>query len=99
MTLAVLVALSLISYSPHDIAFNVSAPPPDGPLSHNWIGPVGAYSADFLFQLLGFAAFLLPAAVLILGGRWVRSPSINLQMAPIYGNIPVLPPLPSVLSL
>ena len=27
MILAVLVALSLISYSPHDVAFNVAAPP------------------------------------------------------------------------
>ena len=99
MTLAVLVALSLISYSPHDIAFNVSAPPPDGPLSHNWIGPVGAYSADFLFQLLGFAAFLLPAAVLILGWRWFRSRAINSQMATIYGYMLLLLSLPSLLSL
>jgi DNA segregation ATPase FtsK/SpoIIIE, S-DNA-T family len=99
MTLAVLVALSLISYSPHDIAFNVSAAPPDGPLSHNWIGPVGAYSADFLFQLLGFAAFLVPAAVLILGWRWFRSRAINSQMATIYGYMLLLLSLPSLLSL
>ena len=99
MTLAVLVALSLISYSPHDVAFNVAAPPPDGPLSHNWIGPVGAYSADFLFQLLGFAAFLLPAAVLILGWRWFRSRAITSQMATIYGYMLLLLSLPSLLSL
>jgi DNA segregation ATPase FtsK/SpoIIIE, S-DNA-T family len=99
ITLAVLMALSLISYSPHDVAFNVAAPPPDGPLSHNWIGPVGAYSADFLFQLLGFAAFLLPAAVLILGWRWFRSRAITSQMATIYGYMLLLLSLPSLLSL
>ena len=67
ITMAILVALSLISYNPHDVAFNVAGPPADGPLAHNWIGPVGAFSADGLFQVFGFAAFLLPAGVVVLG--------------------------------
>ena len=29
ITLAVLIALALLSYSPHDTSLNVSAPPPD----------------------------------------------------------------------
>src|SRR6266436_5786010 len=99
MTLAVLVALSLISYSPHDVAFNVSAPPADGPLAHNWIGPVGAYSADLLFQVFGFAAFLLPAAFVILGWRWFRSREINSQLATLFGYVLLLLSLPSLLSL
>jgi len=69
VTLAILMALALISYSPRDAAFNVSAPTLEGGPALNWIGPVGAYSADILFQLLGFAAFLLPAAILVLGWR------------------------------
>src|ERR1700738_1580477 len=97
--LAVLVALSLISYSPHDVAFNVSAPPADGPLAHNWIGPVGAYGADFLFQVFGFAAFLLPVAILILGWKWFRSRAINSQLATIFGYMLLLLSLPSLLSL
>ena len=99
MILAVLVALSLISYSPHDVAFNVSAPPADGPLAHNWIGPVGAYGADFLFQVFGFAAFLLPVAILILGWKWFRSHAINSQLATIFGYMLLLLSLPSLLSL
>jgi S-DNA-T family DNA segregation ATPase FtsK/SpoIIIE len=99
MILAVLVALSLISYSPHDVAFNVSAPPADGPLAHNWIGPVGAYSADILFQVFGFAAFLLPVAILILGWKWFRSHAINSQFATIFGYMLLLLSLPSLLSL
>ncbi len=99
MTLAVLVALSLISYSPHDVAFNVSAPPADGPLAHNWIGPVGAYGADFLFQIFGFAAFLLPVAMVILGWKWFRSRAINSQLATIFGYMLLLLSLPSLLSL
>src|ERR1700737_3450930 len=97
--LAVLVALSLISYSPHDVAFNVSAPPADGPLAHNWIGPVGAYGADFLFPVFGFAAFLLPVAILILGWKWFRSRAINSQLATIFGYMLLLLSLPSLLSL
>jgi len=99
MILAVLLALSLISYSPHDVAFNVSAPPADGPLAHNWIGPVGAYGADLLFQLFGFAAFLLPAAFLILGWKWFRSRAISSQLATIFGYMLLLLSLPSLLSL
>ncbi len=63
ITLAVLMALALISYSPHDAAFNVAAPPTDGSPARNWIGPVGAYGSDALFQIFGFAAFLLPVAM------------------------------------
>ena len=99
ITLAVLVALSLISYSPHDVSLNVAAPPADGPLAHNWIGPVGSYGADLLFQVLGFAAFLIPAALLILGWRWFRSRAITAQMATIYGYMLLLLSLPSLLSL
>ena len=99
MTLAVLAALSLISYSPHDIAFNVSAPPAEGPLARNWIGPVGAYSADFLFQVFGFAAFLLPAGLVILGWRWFRTRAINSQLASLFGYVLLLLSLPSLLSL
>ena len=60
LTLAVLLALALLSYSPHDPSFNVSAQPPDAHPARNWIGPVGAYSADLIFQGFGYAAFLLP---------------------------------------
>ena len=81
ITGAVLVGLSLLSYDPRDAAFNVSAASVDSVPAHNWIGPVGAYTADLLFQLFGFAAFLLPVAVGILGYRWCRSQAIDSQFA------------------
>jgi DNA segregation ATPase FtsK/SpoIIIE, S-DNA-T family len=99
MIFAVLMALALISYSPRDVAFNVSAPATDGPLARNWIGPVGAYGADLLFQALGFAAFLLPVALGVLGWRWFRSRAIDSQWATLAGYALLLLSLPSMFSL
>jgi len=83
MTLAVLMALSLLSYSPHDSAFNVASASSDGKPAQNWIGPAGAYGADALFQVFGFAAFLLPVALIVLGWRWFRSRVIDYEWATI----------------
>jgi S-DNA-T family DNA segregation ATPase FtsK/SpoIIIE len=99
ITLAVLMALALISYSPHDAAFNVAAAAPDGGPARNWIGPVGAYSSDALFQIFGFAAFLLPVALGVLGWRWCRSRAIDSQAATLVGYALLLLSLPSLLSL
>jgi S-DNA-T family DNA segregation ATPase FtsK/SpoIIIE len=99
ITLATLVALALLSYSPKDAAFNVSAPTADGSAARNWIGPAGAYSADLLFQIFGFAAFLVPAAFLVLGWRWFRSRAIHSQAATLVGYALLLLSLPSLLSL
>ncbi len=41
MTIAILMALALISYSPHDPSFNVSAESAELHSARNWIGPVG----------------------------------------------------------
>ncbi len=97
ITLAILIALALLSYSPKDAAFNVSAP--ESAVTQNWIGPVGAYGADALFQIFGFAAFLLPAAILVLGWRWFRSRAIDSQVATVVGFGLLLLSLPTLLSL
>jgi S-DNA-T family DNA segregation ATPase FtsK/SpoIIIE len=99
ITLALLIALALLSYSPKDAAFNVSAAPPDGTPARNWIGPAGAYGADLLFQIFGFAAFLLPAAILVLGWRWLRSRSIDSKVATPIGFALLLLSLPALISL
>ena len=65
ITAAILTGLALLTYQPKDIALNVSGPASDGAIVRNWIGLVGAYGADLLFQVFGFAAFLLPVAMLV----------------------------------
>ncbi len=97
ITLAVLIALALLSYSPKDAAFNVSAP--ENAATQNWIGPVGAYCSDGLFQIFGFAAFLLPASFLVLGWRWFRSRAVESQIATLAGFALLLLSLPTLLSL
>jgi DNA segregation ATPase FtsK/SpoIIIE, S-DNA-T family len=96
---AVLLALALISYSPHDPAFNVStASFAENPVQ-NWIGPVGSYTADVSFQILGFAAFLLPVAIGLLGYRWFRSRAADSQWATLVGYALLLLSLPSLLAM
>ncbi len=99
ITLAVLMALALLTYYPKDSSFNVSAPALDGTPARNWIGPAGAFGADLLFQIFGFAAFLLPAALLVLGWRWFRSKAIDSQMATLVGFALLLLSLPTILAL
>ena len=62
-----LVLLSLASFLPEDPSLN-TAPTP-GAMTRNWIGPVGAYLADLLFQGFGWVAYLIPAVLLVVGAR------------------------------
>jgi len=99
LTLALLMAAALFSYSPRDASWNVSAPPIEGGATANWIGPVGSYSSDAMFSLLGFAAFLVPIAIGILGWRWFRSRALQSPTATMIGYALLLLSLPAMLSL
>jgi DNA segregation ATPase FtsK/SpoIIIE, S-DNA-T family len=99
ISIAVLLAGALISYSPHDPAFNVSTVSEGQNPVQNWIGPVGSYTADLSFQIFGFAAFLLPVALGILGYRWLRSRAIDSQWATLAGYGLLLLSLPSLLAM
>jgi S-DNA-T family DNA segregation ATPase FtsK/SpoIIIE len=85
LSLAVLLALSLLSYSPHDASFNVAAPPPGTGPARNWIGPVGAHTADLFFQLSGYAAFLFPIGMFLMAMRWFRSQIMEAPTAKLVG--------------
>jgi S-DNA-T family DNA segregation ATPase FtsK/SpoIIIE len=66
---AVLLFLSLVSYHPTDPSLNTVG---SGPV-RNWIGPAGATIGDFLLQLEGLSAFLLPILLSALGWTWMLS--------------------------
>jgi DNA segregation ATPase FtsK/SpoIIIE, S-DNA-T family len=99
LTLAVLAALALVSYSPDDASLNVAARPPLEHPALNWIGPVGAYGADLLFQGLGYAAFLLPVGILALALRWFRSKPFDSPWAKLIGYAMLVLSLPALLAL
>jgi DNA segregation ATPase FtsK/SpoIIIE, S-DNA-T family len=85
LSLAVLLALSLLSYSPLDASFNVSAAPPGSGPARNWIGPVGAHTADLFFQLAGYSAFLIPIGMFLVAMRWFRSQVMEAPIAKLIG--------------
>ncbi len=99
LSMAVLLALSLLSYSPHDASFNVSAPLPGPGQSRNWIGPVGAHSADLFFQFCGFSAFLFPVGMFVAAMRWFRSQEVEAPILKIVGSVMMLVFLAGELTL
>jgi S-DNA-T family DNA segregation ATPase FtsK/SpoIIIE len=66
-TLGLMLLLGVISYDPRDIGAFFSQPE-----SHNWIGPVGAYSAYALFMCLGVAGYMVPLGVIGIGIMSIR---------------------------
>src|SRR5262249_11334849 len=89
----------LISYSPHDASFNVSAPTGDGHAPTNWIGPVGAYGADLIFQAFGYAAFLLTLGIFGFGWRWIRSQALDSAVVKVVGYTLLVLTFPALLAL
>jgi DNA segregation ATPase FtsK/SpoIIIE, S-DNA-T family len=63
-----LIVLSLLSYHRLDPSLDTSTA---SATVQNWVGIAGSYTADALLQLLGWAAFLVPALLCMLGSRWI----------------------------
>ncbi len=59
--------LSLTSFLALDPSLNTSTN--QTPTIHNWVGPAGSYTADLLFQVFGWVAYLFPLALFVVGVR------------------------------
>src|SRR5882672_5112149 len=96
-----LLFFALVSYSPQDASWNSSAngAAEAAPGYHNWIGMVGAYTADLAFQGFGGAAFLLAVFPAMLGIRWFRSRRVATPAAKILGGASLLLFVPALLGL
>jgi S-DNA-T family DNA segregation ATPase FtsK/SpoIIIE len=71
LALAILCAflfLALLSYTTSDPSFNTAG---EGGTCHNLGGVVGAHAADLLYQVLGYAAYLVPLALGVYAVRYV----------------------------
>ncbi len=83
---AILLVLSLVSYSPLDPSLNTAANPVAGRPAHNWIGVFGAFLSDLVLQLFGVSAFLLPAFLAMYSLHWFRSRAISSPWAKVLGG-------------
>src|SRR5215471_5382097 len=88
LVFAVLLFLSLVSYSPLDPSLNTVSPL--GRQAHNWIGVFGAMGSDLALQALGVTAFLVPVYLAIFAVRWFRSRTINSPLIKITGALALL---------
>jgi DNA segregation ATPase FtsK/SpoIIIE, S-DNA-T family len=87
---AILLFISLASYSPLDPSLNTAASPPAYQPSHNWAGLVGAYVADLLLQLEGISVFMVPFMVGMLAMRWFKSRAVLSPTAKSLGVVILL---------
>jgi DNA segregation ATPase FtsK/SpoIIIE, S-DNA-T family len=96
---ALLLFLALASYSPLDPSWNSASVLTGSHAARNWIGIVGAYSADMLLQFFGVGAFLLVIFPTMLGIRWFRSMQVQSPVAKSLGGIWLVMFVPAMLAL
>jgi len=101
---AVLLLLSLVSYSPQDPSFNTAASTggadrPTSAPARNWVGMAGAYVADLALQFWGITAFLAPVMLGLLALRWWRSRPVESPLAKTIGAATLLVFTPALLAL
>ena len=96
MGLALMVLLSLVSFSASDPSFHTASAVIT---PTNWVGAVGAHAADLSYQLLGACAFLLPVILGWFGWRWLRSRPVSDHWSKLAASILFCLSLPTALDL
>jgi DNA segregation ATPase FtsK/SpoIIIE, S-DNA-T family len=96
---ALLLFLALASYSPLDPSWNSASVLTGSHGARNWIGVIGAYTADALLQFFGVGAFLLVVFPAMLGSRWFRSLKVQSALAKTLGGIWLVMFIPAMLAL
>ncbi len=96
---ALLLFLALVSYSPLDPSWNSASVLTSSHAARNWIGVVGAFTADMMLQFFGIGAFLLVIFPAMLGARWFRSMKVQSPLAKSLGGIWLVMFVPAMLAL
>jgi DNA segregation ATPase FtsK/SpoIIIE, S-DNA-T family len=96
---ALLLFLALVSYSPLDPSWNSASVLTGSHAARNWIGVVGAFTADMVLQFFGVGAFLLVIFPTMLGARWFRSRTVKSPIAKSLGGIWLVMFVPALLAL
>ena len=84
LAVAVFSFLSVLSYHPTDPSWNTASIGPAVRVQ-NYCGIVGSYLADALVQLVGYASYLLPAAMIGIAWAVIFRPSFFGTFQPILG--------------
>jgi S-DNA-T family DNA segregation ATPase FtsK/SpoIIIE len=99
---AVLLLLSLVSYTPEDPSLNTiggftgnTALRP----VHNWAGRIGALLSDLILQVLGIAALVFPLMIGRLGICWMQSRPQGSPAAKIIGLVLWILAAPTAIAL
>jgi S-DNA-T family DNA segregation ATPase FtsK/SpoIIIE len=82
--LGLAILLSLASYAPTDPSWNTAT---SARHIHNLLGIFGAQWADFLLQVFGISAYLLPLYLWALAWKWVRSSEIESPWIRVLGCV------------
>ncbi|EQD62223.1 cell division protein FtsK [mine drainage metagenome] len=77
LSVAVILLLALVSYYPTDPSFTFAGP---ASYYHNWMGPLGAWLADWFFLIWGWSALLLPILIVGLGFLVHKPPILRSRM-------------------
>jgi DNA segregation ATPase FtsK/SpoIIIE, S-DNA-T family len=96
---ALLLFLALVSYSPLDPSWNSASVLTGSHAARNWIGVVGAFTADMMLQFFGIGAFLLVIFPAMLGARWFRSMKVLSPLAKSLGAVWLVMFVPAMLAL
>ena len=99
LALALLLLLSLVSYTPLDPSLDTAGGYLSGNPAHNWIGLFGAGISDLLLQVEGISAFLLPLLVGALGWTWLRSRPAGSPVSKLTGGVLCLLFAPALVGL
>ncbi|MDQ3321877.1 MAG: DNA translocase FtsK 4TM domain-containing protein [Acidobacteriota bacterium] len=79
--LAVLIFLSLVTYSPNDPSINTSS----SHKTQNWVGVFGSNIADILFNTAGISAYFLPPLLALVAWRSFRAAELSLSIGRVAG--------------
>jgi hypothetical protein len=83
LALAMLVFLSVVTYSPDDTSYNGTGFSPNK--RQNWIGWFGAVFADLMFQYIGLVIYIVPVLLALIAWRIFQSKKLHLSLGQLFG--------------
>ena len=93
---SLLLFLSLVSYNALDSSGNVAA---SAQHYSNYVGQIGAWLSDLLFQVMGFSALCIPLPLLFIGYRKIRARESEFPLLKLAGFSTILAAFSAGLTL